>query len=230
MVPNIELAAQSGCKIGYDGDRCGWIPIIDADMRTSIPYIYVIGDGAGVQEPMPLSTGLAEQQALRAVAAIADGRPVEASAASSAPAQQTPPAAAQWLRALVATGGLDVIACLCEEVTRAEILGVKAPRYLGAAERSRAGRVSPENLNSQDFVKRMTRAGMGHCQGKRCRDHMAMLLAASDDRPLSQVVPFTFRAPVRPLPLGVAAGLDESEEITRTWPIWFQPLHEGEIG
>src|SRR6202034_3737820 len=88
----------------------------------------------------------------------------------------------EWFRALTAIGSPDVVVCQCEEVTRGEVVGVRAPRYLGAPEPSRSGQVSAANRESQDFVKRMTRAGMGHCQGKRCREHIAMLLADRDLR------------------------------------------------
>ena len=47
MVPNIELAAQSGCSLEYRMEMGGWVPATDADWRTSIPFIYTIGDGAG---------------------------------------------------------------------------------------------------------------------------------------------------------------------------------------
>ncbi len=233
VIPNIELAAQSSCRIEYDSARGGWVPVVDADQRTSIPYIYVIGDGAGINEGALLNPDLATDQARRAVEAIAGGRTGSVTAAPPGPkkadAQDDPSPAGDWLRALIGTGGLDVVACQCEEVTRREVLCVQAPRYLGAPEKNRAGPITPDNQTSQDFVKRMTRAGMGHCQGKRCRDHIALLLATAAGRPISQIVPGSYRVPVRPLPLGIAAGPDESDEITRSWPVWFQPLHEGEI-
>ena len=69
-----------------------------------------------------------------------------------------------WLQSLVNAGGLDVFACQCEEVTRAELIGLQPPRYLewGSEQMSRRslrtqvkdGPVDP------DQVKRLTRAGM----------------------------------------------------------------------
>jgi NADPH-dependent 2,4-dienoyl-CoA reductase/sulfur reductase-like enzyme len=234
LVPNIELAAQTGCQIEYRTARGGWVPIVDADMRTSIPYIHVVGDGAGVNESSRTDTTLAIAQARRAAQAIVEGKRAETDVPSSprdleaGSAPLTP--AHEWLRALTAVGGLDVVVCQCEDVTRRDVLGVRAPRYLNAPDERRAGTVTSLNCFSQDFVKRMTRAGMGHCQGKRCRDQTALLLASQcADSRLENIIPGSFRAPVRPLPLNVVAGADEPEEIGLNWPCWFQPLNEGEI-
>jgi len=83
---------------------------------------------------------------------------------------------------------------------------------------------------SQDLLKRMTRAGMGHCQGKRCRDQVLMLIAEATGCDLSQLVPGSYRAPVRPLPLSVLWAGEETEEMRRTWPIWLHPVEEGAPG
>jgi thioredoxin reductase len=234
VVPNIELAAQTGCELEFQCGRGGWVPATDPEMRSSIPYIYVVGDGAGVDDRMLLSTEIAVEQAKTAVNAIAERRAgtdvVGLRRPQSQPADDgSASAPMEWLRAFLAAGGADVVVCQCEDVTRSEVVGVKAPRYLGASENSRAGPRALGNNVSQDFVKRMTRAGMGHCQGKRCRDHVALLLAHVGGTDLSKIGPATYRAPVRPLPLNIAAAPDESEEIERTWPVWFQPLNESEI-
>lgn len=230
-VPNIELAAQSGCKVIYDAARGGWIPETDDSGRSSLPHVYVVGEAAGVCEEGVLNSALYVEQAHRAAAAVgtaltAGWTPISASAA----ALIAPDAPNEWLRALLAQGGLSVVLCQCEEVTRGEYLAIEAPRYLEPRERRRAGPIDASNRESQDFVKRMTRCGMGHCQGKRCREHAALLLAHANGQPVAAIVPGSYRAPVRPLPLSVIAGPDESEAVSRTWPIWFQPLNEGEMG
>jgi hypothetical protein len=143
------------------------------------------------------------------------------------------PAAQVWLHSLLAAGGMDVVVCQCEEVTRRELLDVSPPKYLGAGNMRGCGGVaalSPAGRKSQDLVKRMTRAGMGHCQGKRCRDQVLMLLADATGQALSAMVPGSYRAPVRPLPLSILWAGDESEEMRRTWPIWLHPVDEGAPG
>jgi hypothetical protein len=88
----------------------------------------------------------------------------------------------------------------------------------------------PNGQRSQDLVKRLTRAGTGHCQGKRCRDQVLMLLADAAGTDLSRMVPGSYRVPVRPLPLNVMWAGDETEEVRRKWPIWLHPVEEGAPG
>ena len=231
VVPNLELAAQSGCKATYDAARGGWVPETDDCGRSSLEHICVVGEAAGVCDKGVLDSVQHLERARRAAVAIgtpqgAEWKPTTASAAAPLAAD----APNEWLRALLAQGGLSVVLCQCEEVTRGEYIALEAPRYLQPSERRRAGPIDASNRASQDFVKRMTRCGMGHCQGRRCRDHAALLLAHANGQPVGSIVPGSFRAPVRPLPLSAIAGPDESEAVSRTWPIWFQPLNEGEMG
>ena len=72
-----------------------------------------------------------------------------------------------------------------------------------------------------DQIKRLTRAGMGVCQGRRCRDQVAMMLAMAADGPFGSVPLATHRAPVRPLPLRILADWEESEEMRAGWDVWF---------
>ena len=54
-------------------------------------------------------------------------------------------------------------------------------------------------------IKRITRAGMGLCQGQTCERLVAQILARELGRPAAELEPLTARAPVRPLPLSVFA-------------------------
>lgn len=143
------------------------------------------------------------------------------------------PMARNWLRSFIEAEGFDVVVCQCEDVTRRELLEVSPPKYLGAGNMRSCGGVnalSPASRKSQDLLKRMTRAGMGHCQGKRCRDQVLMLLADATGTELANLVPGSYRAPVRPLALNILWPADETEEMRRTWPIWLHPVEEGAPG
>jgi hypothetical protein len=141
----------------------------------------------------------------------------------------------EWMRALMATGGLDVVACSCEDVTRGDLLTVQPPRYLEApiAERD-IGTLAQDGPVSQDQIKRLTRACMGPCQARRCREQVAMMLAIGSDVPLSSVALAGYRAPVRPLPLAVLAAFEETPEMAEGWNVWFgirtQWVPYGDIG
>ncbi len=91
----------------------------------------------------------------------------------------------------------DLVVCRCEEITQGEI---KEAVRLGAT--------------SMNEVKRLTRAGMGLCQGKTCGRLVMELLAHETNHPLHEVPPPTSRPPTRVMPLGVLActvtGNDQS--------------------
>jgi hypothetical protein len=118
-------------------------------------------------------------------------------------------------------------------VTAREILELRPPRYLGAdpatGDGLAADRRNARNLRSllgdrphPDQVKRLTRAGMGPCQGRRCREQVAALLALASSLPYSGVAPASHRAPVRPMPLRLAAGASsESAAMAEHWDTWF---------
>lgn len=117
-----------------------------------------------------------------------------------------------WLAAM-ADG--DALVCRCEEVRLAELLDLRPPRYLGDGRHHALDTLGALN---QDQVKRLTRAGMGPCQGRRCRDAVHALLA----RQSGAVPPMaSFRPPLRPLPLAALAALPETAEIHDNWTGWF---------
>ena len=121
---------------------------------------------------------------------------------------------ADWMRALLATGGATPPACLCEDVSRAAFVGVHPPRYLGHGP---AGQ-TPIGAHP-DHLKRLTRAGMGACQGRRCREQLALLLELEGN----EAVPLAaYRIPIRPVPLNVLAAADEEPEaLADNWHVWF---------
>jgi NAD(P)H-nitrite reductase large subunit len=80
----------------------------------------------------------------------------------------------------------DVIICRCQEVSRGEILKAIA----GGA-------------RTVDGVKKRTRAGMGLCQGKSCQRLVAQIIAKETGRNMADLPPPTFRAPVRPVKIGI---------------------------
>jgi D-hydroxyproline dehydrogenase subunit alpha len=75
-----------------------------------------------------------------------------------------------------------------------------------------------------DLLKRLTRAGMGHCQGRRCREQVALLLAYTTGVDVAAVPLASYRPPVRPVPMNVLSPDDEPEELRLRWPLWFSPF------
>ena len=68
----------------------------------------------------------------------------------------------------------------------------------------------PVNPNQ---VKRLTRAGTGHCQGRLCREQVSLLLAEESRTDIAEVPMMSYRPPVRPLPTEghVAPGRDGAD-------------------
>jgi thioredoxin reductase len=220
-VPAIELADILGCRLVAAGDRGGHIIETGAHGATSIPGIFAAGDCAGLGGDA-LAQGRAA--ALAAAAWLAGTQPAQGGAASFA----GPDAYAYrqaWMRALVQSGGLTAPVCLCEEVSRGDLLGIQPPRYLNAQCRGLAARDSATLLEdgplNPDQIKRLTRAGMGPCQGRRCREQIALLLAQASNQSPCDIPLASYRAPVRPLPLDILADRAGAAANAERWDVWF---------
>lgn len=84
----------------------------------------------------------------------------------------------------------DIVICRCEDVTLGDIR-----------------RAIREGATTMDEIRRVTRAGMGPCQGRTCRLLIASELARSLRKPVGEVIPSTFRPPVKPVKIGELAAL-----------------------
>ena len=209
-VPVIDLADVAGARITRrDGAYV---------VETSPPGVFFAGDCAGLGADAAASGRAAAQAALRSL-----GHEVTVTAAPApTPDADSDAYRMDWMRALMATGDLDVNACSCEEVTRRDLLTVQPPRYLEAPIASRdLTSLAGDGPVNQDQIKRLTRACMGACQARRCREQVAMIMAIGTDRPLESIALAGYRAPVRPLPLGVLAASEESAEMVEGWNVWF---------
>ncbi len=81
-----------------------------------------------------------------------------------------------------------MIICRCEEITKGEI-----------REAIRSG------IKTLNGIKRVTRAGMGLCQGQTCERLVSQILCEELGVKREEVEPSTARAPVRPVPISVFA-------------------------
>lgn len=128
---------------------------------------------------------------------------------------------AQWVDALGAVSAPDTIVCQCEEVTRADLIGVQPPNYLKRPPAMCARSLDTllaDGPPNQDQIKRLTRAGMGQCQGRRCREQVSLILGAASGKPVPLA---SHRAPVRPIPLKILADWEEDQSMRDGWDVWF---------
>jgi thioredoxin reductase len=225
-VPAIELAGVLGCKLGFRSDLGGYVPLVSAQGGTSLPGVFCAGDVAGMCAETDSETQ--GREAAQAAVAWLEARlpaSTENSAVKLPTGADTSAYRLSWMRALLATGGMQAPVCLCEEVTRAELLGISPPRYLGCKSDKMAARDSKTLLQdgplNPDQIKRLTRAGMGPCQGRRCREQIALVLSLASDIVPAAIPLASYRAPVRPLPLGVLADTTETQAMHEQWDVWF---------
>ncbi|MBS3813706.1 MAG: (2Fe-2S)-binding protein [Candidatus Acetothermia bacterium] len=86
--------------------------------------------------------------------------------------------------------------CRCEDLTK-----------------ERLHRILDEHEDiTMEEIKRMTRATMGPCQGRTCKELIAREIARYRGEELEQVDLPSYRAPINPTKLGVIAGRDDDEE------------------
>jgi thioredoxin reductase len=236
VVPAVELLEAVGCKVDFQVQRGGFVPVLDNNLACSVPGYHAAGDCTGIWPQKSLSCGVAAAEGRRAAQAVAVslGLAGDGAAVAEHVLEPTPellpfdPAAYRldWVRASVVEAEGEPHVCRCEEVTAREILEVRPPRYLGWEDKvGRNDRTLRSMLGDgdphPDQVKRLTRAGMGLCQGRRCREQVQSLLALGAGVPLGAVPLASYRAPVRPLPLRLAGQTTEVLAMAQHWDAWF---------
>ena len=83
----------------------------------------------------------------------------------------------------------NTIICRCEDISLADIR-----------------RLVERGYTTIDEIKRLSRTGMGPCQGKTCRLLLMQELARATGRPPGEVALGTFRPPTKPFKLGLLVG------------------------
>lgn len=89
----------------------------------------------------------------------------------------------------------ETIVCRCEELTEQEVRDT----------------IRRFNLRTTSEVKRLTRAGMGLCQGRTCEPLIKRIMAEETNRKVSEILPSTKRPPIRPINIKSLAKEGEGE-------------------
>jgi len=79
--------------------------------------------------------------------------------------------------------------CRCEDVTLDELSGL-----------------IDQGVHTVEEIKRVTRCGMGPCQGRTCSNITAQIIAKKTGIPITEIIVTTQRAPIKPIKLGMIAG------------------------
>jgi NADPH-dependent 2,4-dienoyl-CoA reductase/sulfur reductase-like enzyme len=196
LTPATEATRLFRAAHRYAAASGGWVPVLDADGRSSVPLLYVAGDGGGVRgaAAAPASGRLAALAALHDLGRL-DGRAHQRARwrpfAEQWRAARTGAAMARMMAlrpALVEAIPPETVVCRCEGVSRAAI---EAALDDGAAEMNQ--------------LKQFTRCGMGPCQGRLCGEAAAELVARRlGGREGAGFA--TGRMPLRPVPMEALLG------------------------
>ncbi len=187
-----QLADLGRCEFTFDAVSRQWLPRADVDGRSSVPGIYLAGDGVRILG----ADGAEAAGRLAALAALSDldvpGAAMRHDA--EAPAlrrtlrtmarfREGLALAFPWPHAQAAQLPDDTIVCRCEAVTAGELR--ECVRGKDAREVNRA--------------KAFSRVGMGRCQGRYCGHASAEIIAAASGAPIEEVGRIRTQAPVKPL-------------------------------
>jgi len=195
-MPASEASRMLGASHVFDPGQGGWRPETDGLGRTSVPFLYAAGDGAGVQgaAAAPLR-GLASARAAAEDLGRAGSAPAPSGLARAARFGLAMTRLSQPGRGLLEHAGPDTVICRCESITRAE-----------AETELSDGAASPAALKSG------TRLGMGPCGGRFCSDAAARLACARLGATRTALGPPSARPPILPVPISaLAEGFDYDE-------------------
>jgi NADPH-dependent 2,4-dienoyl-CoA reductase/sulfur reductase-like enzyme len=197
FLPSNELARTLGVEHVFDRALGQLVAVRDTAGRTRVEHVWVVGDGGG-------TGGARLAQAVGLLAGIDVARSLghrltpglEREIRSAEGARRRNERFQRALGALYAAPRLvdqladaDTLICRCEGVSHG---AVDAAFVHGTA--------------SIGAVKRVTRAGMGRCQGRYCAPVLAEIAARRSAAPLDEDAWFAPAPPFKPLPVDVVAA------------------------
>jgi hydrogen cyanide synthase HcnB len=192
--PETQLADLLGCRFRYDGLQRGALPERDAVGRSSVPGVYLAGDGAGI-----MGADAAEWAGERAALALLTDTGHRIDLGRAALLERQLARTAEFRRGLerafpfpvqwAAKAPDELVVCRCEEITAGELRRCVADT--GAREMNR--------------LKALTRVGMGRCQGRTCGVAAAEILAQACAAQPDAVGRLRGQSPIKPLPFSAVA-------------------------
>jgi len=190
--PETQLADLARCNFRFDAETRQWLPEVGEDGRTSVPGVYLAGDGMKVlgADAAEIGGRLAALAVLKDFKLKVSEGEVQSLRAEQAKMDRFRQGLAQafpWPVEQAAALPDDAIVCRCEAVTAGELR--RTVREMGAQEANRA--------------KALCRVGMGRCQGRYCGHAGAEIIAHAAGVPVEVVGRLRGQAPVKPLSMAV---------------------------
>jgi thioredoxin reductase/bacterioferritin-associated ferredoxin len=197
-VPSTQLSQLCGAEHRYAVERGGWVPARSAEMETTVPRVFSTGDGAGIGGAAVAvlegrMAGIAAAARLGAISpevARSRGEPLQTALAPLRKSQALVGRLTATRAGLAELITPDTVICPCEAITGAQV-----------------DQALNEGAGDLGQIKRMTRAGMGQCQGRMCNPALTTMLAHRRGIPREAMAPPSIRPPVTPIPIHVLATL-----------------------
>ena len=198
FMPSNEILRALGCRHDFDPARGHLVCQRDADCRTNLEAVYAVGDctglgGARAAEAEGVIAGLAVVRSLNLVPSADAVREVET--ARRLLRRHRRFQRGLWRlfeapRPIAELAAGETLVCRCEELALSDI----EPSFVAGSEGIGA-------------IKRVTRAGMGRCQGRYCGPILARLAAERQGIALDEAAHWAPRPPVKPIAIAdIIAG------------------------
>jgi bacterioferritin-associated ferredoxin len=202
FVPSTQLSQMCGVLHQYSVERGGWVPRVSAEMETTVPGIFSAGDGAGlggaaIAELEGRVAGIAAAARLGALSPRASRSRLRPHQSALVPLRKSRDVLGRLITTRPGLAELitpDTVVCPCEGTTAA-----------------RVDQALDEGAGDLGQMKRMTRAGMGECQGRICSPALAHMIAHRRGIPLEAIAPPSTRPPVTPVPIDVLVTLPDEQ-------------------
>ena len=196
FIPSNDLSRPLGCRHRYDPAKGTLVVERNQDGETSVPGVFVAGDCGG----MGGARAAFEQGFIAGCAAARNlGRSLPADLARERDRRRRNLISHERFQEALWTmfqaprlsdqlAADDTLVCRCEGVS------------MGAVRRALA-----DGTSSVGGLKRLTRGGMGRCQGRYCGPLLTQLVDSATGQPTGEFSYFSPRPPIKPVPIGALA-------------------------
>ncbi len=187
FTPSVEITRSLGCRHRVDPTWGTLEVVADDNGRTTVPGVWVIGDARAVN-----GAHVAMSQAVLAVDDALAGLGGPAGRRRRTRSRLARHKSFQELVWGMYSGRLftheladeTTIICRCESISLAEIVSAV-----------------DDGAHMSGAVKRLSRAGMGKCQGRYCEPVISRLVAQAVGAEINELSGFAPRPPARPVPI-----------------------------
>ena len=186
-----QLADLLGCEFAWNILNRAWLPQRDRAGRSSVPGVYLAGDGAGI-----MGADAAELAGERAALALLEDLGYATDPQRCTQLEQALERIGRFREGLerafafpeqwAADAADQLMICRCEEVSVGDIR-----------------RVVNEGHWEINRVKAHCRVGMGRCQGRMCGAAAAEIIACESGRAIASIGRLRAQAPIKPVPFGL---------------------------